>query len=356
MAVFVDKLILLLCCLSFFSRQDLSALFFAALLSAVFLSSLATYVPKKILPFLCFIHFILCFTHPVFLFFSALLIYDFYRLPHFVLRFLWLLPILFQVIMTHDLTASIYIILLGLLAFYLKKRTEAIFLYQSEYTRLQDSSSENFLDIEQKNRDLLDKRDYEIRLATLNERNRIAREMHDTVGHLLTRALLQTGAIQILNGDTPVKEDLDHLKQTLSQAMDSIRSSVHDLHDESIDLKVQIEKIAVEFVFCPIRLEYSVEQMPREIKYGFLAIIREGIANIAHHSDATQAELIVREHPGFYQLILQDNGKSSGISERAPGIGLQSIDERVRALRGTLHIHREKGFALFISVPKEVLP
>lgn len=73
-----------------------------------------------------------------------------------------------------------------------------------------------------------------MRLATLNERNRIAREIHDNVGHLLSRSLLQVGALQVVNRDETVRQGLDTMRDTLSGAMDSIRRSVHDLHDESV--------------------------------------------------------------------------------------------------------------------------
>jgi len=54
--------------------------------------------------------------------------------------------------------------------------------------------------LRQKNRELIEKQDYEIRLATLNERGRIAREIHDHVGHLLSRSILQIGALMVTKG------------------------------------------------------------------------------------------------------------------------------------------------------------
>ena len=99
---------------------------------------------------------------------------------------------------------------------------------------------------------LLEKQDYEIQVATLNERNRIAREIHDSVGHLLSRSILQLGALKAVHRQEPeLNAQLDTLKSTLSQAMDSIRESVHDLHEESIDLRSQLETLCRGFTFCP---------------------------------------------------------------------------------------------------------
>ena len=94
-----------------------------------------------------------------------------------------------------------------------------------------------------KNRMLVEKQDYEIYAATLKERNRIAREIHDNVGHLLSRSILITGAAKALNASDTLSPVLDNLDHSLNQAMTSIRSSVHDLHDESLNLKEAAESL-----------------------------------------------------------------------------------------------------------------
>ena len=86
----------------------------------------------------------------------------------------------------------------------------------------------------------MQKSDYEIYLATLKERNRIARK-YDNVGHMLTRSILQLGALSVINKDESVGEAINDLSGTLNTAMTSIRSSVHDLHDDSIALKPAVE-------------------------------------------------------------------------------------------------------------------
>ena len=68
---------------------------------------------------------------------------------------------------------------------------------------LRDSLQERSLSLARKNRDLMASHDYEVRLATLAERARIAREIHDNVGHLLTRSVLQVEALQVVHADAP---------------------------------------------------------------------------------------------------------------------------------------------------------
>jgi signal transduction histidine kinase len=204
----------------------------------------------------------------------------------------------------------------------------------------------------QRNRELLENQDYEVRLATLNERGRIAREIHDHVGHLLSRLILQIGALIVTEEDEEKRRDLSVIRETLSQAMDSIRASVRNLHDESIDLKTQVEAIVEDFTFCPIRLDYRLEDEPEKaIAYCFIAVIKEALSNVIHHSDATLVTVILVEHPALYQLIVQDNGTELHLGS-GEGLGLLSIEDRVRALGGQFVIEHKSGFRLFISVPK----
>ena len=252
-------------------------------------------------------------------------------------------------------------------------RTKEVEHSRAELMQLRDNSYELATLLRQQNRSLMEKQDYEVRLATLNERARIAREIHDQVGHLLSRSILQVGALMVTRGDDGERKSLAVVRDTLSQAMDSIRASVHGLHDESLDLRMQIECLVQEFTFCPIRLDYRLEREPeKDIAYCFIAIVKEGLNNIIRHSNATQVTLALLEHPALYQLVLQDNG-STGASEATAagataagataarrakasgpgeGLGLRSMTDRVAALGGRLLVERHGGFRLFISVPK----
>ncbi|MFY9134279.1 MAG: histidine kinase, partial [Bacillota bacterium] len=247
---------------------------------------------------------------------------------------------------------SMMIAVLMAVAYVLAQRTAALDLSQTEAKRLRDNSYEMAMLLRQKNRELIEKRDYEIRLATLNERGRIAREIHDHVGHLLSRSILQVGALMVTKSNEEERQSLSTVRETLSEAMDRIRASVYDLHDESLDLRTKIEALVREFTFCPIRLDYRLEREPeKDIAYCFIAVVKEGLSNIIRHSNATQVTLALLEHPALYQLVLQDNGSQAG-GEVEEGLGLRSMAHRVDALGGRLVIERSGGFRLFISIPK----
>jgi signal transduction histidine kinase len=75
------------------------------------------------------------------------------------------------------------------------------------------------------------------------------------------------------------------------------------------------------------------------------------VANIAKHSNADKVTLILREHPGFYQMSIEDNGTGVTLRQDA-GIGLSNMKDRVEALNGNIHFFTEKGFRILISIPK----
>ena len=217
---------------------------------------------------------------------------------------------------------------------------------------MRDTTKEFSLQLEGKNRELMEKQDYEINLATLNERNRIARDIHDSIGHLLSNSILQTGALMATCKNETLYNNLNTLKNTLIAGMDSVRESIHGLYDESVDLYTEVRALIDNFHFCEILLDYDMESnLDKKIKYALLSIIKEALSNVIRHSDATGVKLTLREHPALYQLIIKDNGSKKEVSSE--GIGLKNIKQRVDSLKGIVNIRYENGFMLFISIPKE---
>lgn len=218
---------------------------------------------------------------------------------------------------------------------------------------------------EDKNRSILENQDYEINIATLNERNRISKEIHDHIGHVLSRSLIQIGALLTISKEPVIKEELSSLKSSLSEGMDSIRASIHNMHDESIDLYNSIYNLVKDFKFCAIQFEYDIHNPPLlKIKYCFIAIVKESLSNIMKHSDATKVVVVLAEEPSLYRLIIEDNGtiseKTKMLVRRAQlssdyveGMGLQNMIERVKGFDGALQIVADNGFKIFISIPKE---
>lgn len=227
-----------------------------------------------------------------------------------------------------------------------------------------DELRERELALEAKNRDLLDAQDYEVRLATLSERARIAREIHDNVGHLLTRAVVQAEAFRVVHAGEPAEKDLAAVADTVRAALDEVRSSVHDLRDDAADLSVQV-RAAVERACDGTGLVPSVRveaaEAPAAVASCLLAVVREALSNVLRHSDARHVDVELVEHPGLWRLTIADDGTLAGSGDGAPavrgdgnGMGLASMDERVRALGGTFRARpgERGGWTVFASVPR----
>lgn len=280
-----------------------------------------------------------------------LIYYIYFYRKQYVIPVLHLFPIANLIITTKDYS-NFLILLLILLSFYLAHQTKQRIALQKAINESRDNSVENELILKEKNRQLLENQDDQIYIATLKERNRIAREIHDNVGHMLSRSILQVGALLAICKDETLKPHLNTLKETLDTAMNNIRNSVHDLHDESVDLKNALETLIDNFTFCEAVLECEISKhIPKEVKYCFLAIVKEALNNTMKHSNATHVTITVKEHPAFYQLLIEDNGTKKD-SESSSGIGLSNMKERVDTLHGIIHIHHENGFRIFVSVQK----
>lgn len=222
---------------------------------------------------------------------------------------------------------------------------------KEELKVLHDNQTEKDMIQKEHDRMLMENQNNMIYMATLKERNRIAREIHDNVGHTLTRSILQLGAIKTINTEPVLKKPLEDLHGSLGDAMTNIRKSVHDLHDESIDLESSIRQLTEGISALDIHVDYDMSNtIPKDIKYSFIAITKEAVSNAVKHSKGDTLDILLREHPGFYQLIVKDNGTDIKINNT--GIGLANITDRVNAMKGTLKISTDNGFKLLITVAK----
>lgn len=270
-----------------------------------------------------------------------------------------LMGLAFQTVLPRRPQLLFFICVGCLLCTLLRRKTDAYEALSAACRKTHDDDTEIKLLLQEKNQSLLEKQNYEIYAATLGERNRIAREIHDNVGHMLTRSILMVGALKTISKDSALSEPLCQLDETLNLAMNSIRESVHDLHDRSVNLEGTLRTLADNFTFCPVLLEYDMSSaVPADIKYCFIAVTKEALVNISRHSGATAARIEAQEHPAFYRLSISDNGTgadstgSAFSDSTAGGIGLVNMQNRVASLKGTLQIFRNNGFCIFITIPK----
>lgn len=295
---------------------------------------------------------LLCGIFPDQTFFLPLLAYDIPKQRYWAGSTVCLIP-LWLMAASQPPHTSVPVLLLVPVSLLLRIRAIERETLTRKHLSLIDANREAQQRLSRRNRELMDRQDTELRAATLDERNRIAREIHDSVGHLLASALLQTGALMVSLRNGEETEGLRTLKDTLAEAMDSIRRSVHDLREDAVDLQAQLQALTEGFTFCRLRLDNGWTEDPgMKVKSAVLAVCREALANLMKHSDATEAELVLRDHPGFRQLIISDNGNVKAFLPDA-GMGLANMEERIRLLGGQFRISTDRGFRIFITLPKE---
>lgn len=361
----LDKCILFVCCLILYVQTFNNNYVIFPILIVLFFSCLSVYVEHNVshlFIYLCFM--LVCCNYPALTIFISLIMYDliFTKLQYSLIFIFYLLSHTEKILDTYIIT---FIALFCILCFYLKYKTLKYEHLELISRKALDDSKELALLQEEKNRSILENQDYEINIATLSERNRISKEIHDHIGHVLSRSLIQIGALLTINKEPLIQEELTSLKNSLSEGMDSIRASIHNMHDESIDLYSSIQSLVKDFKYCKIQFEYDIANPPLlKIKYCFIAIVKEALSNIIKHSDATKVSIILTEEPSLYRLIIEDNGtisdKMIAIARRiqiscdyVDGMGLQNMMDRVKGFQGNFQITVTNGFQIFVTIPKE---
>jgi signal transduction histidine kinase len=199
--------------------------------------------------------------------------------------------------------------------------------------------------------------------ATLQERTRIAREIHDSVGHTLTAQ-----SIQLENVALWVSQDLsratEHLQKARTlgkEALQNVRQSVAALRQQPLlgkSLPDALEKLVSEFErTASIRIQRKIELQrspPAEQAIALYRIVQEAMTNIAKHSHATQVQIHLAEQDTELELKVEDNGQGFDPAANTTGFGLQSMRERTEALGGTFEILSQpaQGCRIHLTLPK----
>lgn len=208
-------------------------------------------------------------------------------------------------------------------------------------------------------------REYALRIenqATLEERNRIAREIHDSLGHSLTALNLQLETALKLWQSNPSKAHnfLGRAKELGSKALQDVRQSVSTMRSDALkgqSLEQAIAILAEDFYrstnVAPICLIDLVHPLPPEISTAVYRIIQESLTNISKYADATEVKLELTINKSCLCLIIEDNGKGFDVEQNTTGFGLQSMRDRTLALAGKFNIHSQygDGCKIIVDIP-----
>lgn len=245
--------------------------------------------------------------------------------------------------------------LFTLIIFFYSGVKENYLLKTLEVTGLKDKLAESKINSKKRERILENEVLKNAEVLILAERNRISGSLHNSIGHTLSAGILQVNALKYISNQQEVKDSLNILQNSLENGMTEIRECLHDMHNDSFNLQTGLEELVENTKKPKIQLTYKVDSIPYELKYDIFSIVKESLSNTIKHSGASELNLSVLEHVGFYSLIIKDNGRGfSGkeIKNLNYGIGLKVIADLVEKHRGIIKFYSESGFKTHIIFPK----
>ncbi|KYC37287.1 histidine kinase [Scytonema hofmannii PCC 7110] len=196
-------------------------------------------------------------------------------------------------------------------------------------------------------------------MATLEERNRIARDIHDSLGHSLVALNIQLEASLALWQEDPNKAHklLLGAKQLGSNALKAVRQSVAEIRSEPLQgqlLQEAIANLVEEFHRTTgVLPSYQIElpsTLPQTMNSVIYRILQEGLTNICKHAKASEVHIQIQTTSSDLCVTLQDNGNGFRLSENRTGFGLQGMRERATAMGGELEIVSQPGAGCQIQV------
>lgn len=242
-------------------------------------------------------------------------------------------------------------------------RTRRLNELEQEYKRVRDDSRELTLMLEKKNQDLLEKQDTEVYLATLKERNRIAREIHDNVGHMLSRSILMVGALKTIleaGGEVEVtgtgQDGKDAVRLYDELLPDVLLMDIRMKDMNGLDAAEQILKRHTDAKILLLTTFSDDAYIVKALKYGVKGyLIKQDYGSILPALQAVQMNQtvfgteIMSRIPGLLQKEQKEKEQtfdwnSYGIGEReleitalvAEGLSNKEISEKVCLSEGTV--------------------
>jgi signal transduction histidine kinase len=208
-------------------------------------------------------------------------------------------------------------------------------------------------------------------LATMEERNRLAREIHDSLGHHMTVINVQLEkAIAFKERDSQIAEEaLKNAKHLASQALKDIRQSVGTLRSrpEKFSLTQALAELVSHLESSQISVELEIEgdeaDFSRQSLLTLYRAAQEGLTNIQKHAQASHVTVHIKLEDQQARLAIVDNGQGfdparlAGDAKQETHYGLQGIRERLELVRGSFELESapDHGTSLLVTVPKNPL-
>lgn len=197
------------------------------------------------------------------------------------------------------------------------------------------------------------------KLAEIRERNRIAREIHDTMGHTLTGIIAGIDACIALAKDSPeiLREQLKLISEVSRKGVEDIRASVSSLRPDTLE-RLNLNQTLYNLIentrkVMGVEVEYYCNEeelkLDEDEENAIYRIVQECITNAIRHGMATKITVLLEKRQFEIYLKISDNG--IGCTEIKEGFGTRHMKERVEMLNGTVNFANKDGFVVEAVVP-----
>jgi signal transduction histidine kinase len=197
-------------------------------------------------------------------------------------------------------------------------------------------------------------------LAIVKERNRIARDVHDTLGHTLVSIIALAEALDLTYGEDEnrARKIMKDLTKISKDGMGELRRSISGMAPESLEanhLIKAVSELAERFGHSGLKIDFTCEGnsggVNREVSDNLFKICQEAVTNSIKHGKACNVKIMFIFNKASVKLFIFDDG--AGCADIRKGNGLSGMEERIRKLSGKIVFGSdgEKGFNIHIEVP-----
>lgn len=188
-------------------------------------------------------------------------------------------------------------------------------------------------------------------LATVAERERIARDLHDLLGQSLTGLVVRAQLVQRLVDADPARavDEAAAIEETARAALRQVRETVAGYRHASLDDEIASAVETLRAAGVDARVHVAEDVDPPPLVEGSLAMaLREGVTNVVRHAGASRCTITIAPRDGEWRLEVADDGVGGTLVE---GGGLLGIRERIAAIGGHVEADGRKGTTLVVGVP-----
>lgn len=235
------------------------------------------------------------------------------------------------------------------------KQRKKIKYMNNLYNKTYDKERRYIYELERSKQELINHSNDIMYLTEVKERNRIARSLHDNLGHKIAGILIQLRACKVLALKDKGKALglLDGSIEAMAEALDLIRETVHNIKPkENIGIEY-IKALVGDFKYCDVEFiqEGDFNNLNSHEMQIILSTLKEALTNISKHSKASKVTINIESNSNFIRLYIKDNGIGCGFIKE--GLGISGMKERIINIGGNLSISSEKGFIIVVVIPRK---